>query len=87
MNLIHILNGLESCTATGDEASRMARLGFLEWAFCGGNTTPQAAHRALEHGAVAGASSDAARVFVGFLRQAALPRPLPVRKGRRRVLH
>ena len=87
MNLTHILHGLERCAAKGDEASAAARLGFLEWAFCGGDPTPQAARRALASPAVEQAASDAARAFVGYLRQAAQPLSTQARRGRRRVLH
>lgn len=83
MTLLHIMNGLEACTATGEEASAQARLGFLEWAFCGGNTTPQAARAALASGAAGPARSAAARAFLVYLHQAAQPLPSPRRRSRR----
>lgn len=83
MTVARIIHGLETLTATGPDAATAARLGFLEWAFCardGG--TPQAARDALDSHAARNAQSDAARVFVGYLRQATFA---PLAKGRRRT--
>lgn len=87
MSISRILNGLETMDATGPDATSAARLGFLEWAFCakdGG--TPEAAQTALASPAARNASSDAARAFVGYLREATVACARPVRR-RTRVLH
>ncbi|WP_306113209.1 MULTISPECIES: hypothetical protein [unclassified Roseovarius] len=87
MSITRILNGLECMNETGNDAVQAARLGFLEWAFCardGG--TPQAARAALGDPAAQNASSDAAKAFVAYLRDAT--RPVVARPRRRsRLLH
>lgn len=71
MNATRIIEGLERSPATGDEAQVAGRLGFLEWALTGADPiTPEAARAALKARAAQDASSDAARAFVGYLRDA-----------------
>ena len=87
MSVSRILNGLEMMDETGLDAVQAARLGFLEWAFCAqGGGTAQAARAALDSPAAQNPGSDAARAFVGYLREAtqALARP---RRRRTRLLH
>ena len=89
MSVTHILDGLEHSEATGQEADCVARLGFLEWVFTApGTITPQAARDALNSPAARNPGSDAARAFVGFLRQATQPvNRGGSRRGRQRRLN
>jgi len=92
MMATRILNGLELCAATGEEAESVARLEFLEWVFgLDGAATPAEARAALATPAAQRAESDAACAFVGFLRQASRPVSRPAtkgaRRGRRRTVH
>jgi len=74
MSVSRILDGLEHSNATGREADKVARLGFLEWVFSSPDAaTPQAVRNALNSAAARDPGSAAARAFVGFLRQAAQP--------------
>lgn len=91
MTVTRILNGLEKTPATGAEAERAARDGFLQWVVAApGAATPQAARAALAAPAARNASSAAARTFVGFLEQASRTpcrHAAPRRGGRGRRMH
>lgn len=87
MTATRILDGLERSPATGAEADAVARLGFLEWVFgLEGGAARAEARTALASPAAQRPGSAAARRFVAFLRQAALPvsRPTSGQTGRRR---
>lgn len=89
MSFQRIMDGLERSPAIGRQAVKVARIGFLNWA-CSveGPVTAQLARAALDCPEAEAAESDAARAFVGFLREASragLARPM--RRGRARVLH
>jgi len=82
MTALKILTGLETIDATGAEADTVARLGFLEWAFCQqGYATPEAARAALRTVAMTTPSSEAACAFVSFLEEATR---MVYRPGKRR---
>ena len=86
MTVSHILNGLESVDLTGADAAQAARMGFLEWAFCArGGGTPEAARAALTSPEALSARSDAALVFVDYLRNATRCMSRPVRRRSRPV--
>lgn len=89
MKLGRILQGLERCDATGTQAARMARLGFLNWACAAeGPVTAEMARAALDCPATQGARSAAARAFVDMLRQAGRGGTVPPARSRRaRLLH
>lgn len=90
MSFQRIMDGLERNPAIGRQAEQVARIGFLNWACTvEGPVTAQVARAALDCPEAAAAASDAARAFVGFLREAsrrACP-ARPMRRGRAQVLH
>lgn len=89
MSFLRIMDGLERSPAIGHQAVQHARIGFLSWA-CSveGPVTSQMARAALKSPAAQAAESDAARAFVGFLKEASRACPVkPMRRARARVLH
>ena len=85
MNAMRILHGLETIDATGVEAERLARQGFLQWALeVDAIATPEAARAALSELPDDTPASAAAQAFVGFLHQATHAMTRPVRSPRRR---
>lgn len=90
MTVHRILDGLERCDATGPEADAIARLGFLEWVFgYPEQITGQVVSQTLAQSCVQNPSSEAARAFVGQLREArSVSGSVPARRGRhQRRLH
>ena len=89
MTAARIILSLESLDLTGGDADAAARMGFLEWAFTDAEfVTPDMAEAALRAPEAQNPCSDAARAFVGFLRQASLKLSHPrARSGRARRLH
>ena len=86
MVLTRILTRLEGSDASGIDADKAARLGFVEWAFSvPGGPAGTAARAALACPEVQNAGSAAAQAFVRFLEQAT--RPVCARHTRKRRLH
>lgn len=86
MTIIRILTGLERSDATGCEADKLARLGFLEWAYTlPGGASVQAARIALDCPEARNPGSAAAQAFVSLLEQAT--RSICAVRRRRRRLH
>lgn len=70
-----------------------AKAGFLEWAMslpCGANACTEA-QRALPLFEASAPRASAAKLFIGYLRDASQPLPRPKRRGgasaKRRILH
>ncbi|MBZ8119053.1 hypothetical protein KUD11_10380 [Roseovarius sp. LXJ103] len=86
MDVMQILNGLESSRLSGPDAQAAARRGFLEWALLQpGFATPEAARAAFDLGAGLDMRSPASVQFLAFLEQAA--RPCMGVRGRRKRTH
>ncbi|WP_297772488.1 hypothetical protein [uncultured Roseovarius sp.] len=89
MTLVKIMDVLERSPATGAQAERAARMGFLQWAcLADGPVTAEHARRALRCQVAKDAKSAAACAFVEILHQASRnSAPLPARRARARTLH
>jgi len=76
MDFARIIGALEDSQAEGAQAMAAARRGFLEWVVATpGPVTARMARDALATRAARNAQSQAARAFVGCLREASVPPP------------
>ena len=79
-----IIGALEASPAAGAQAMVAARLGFLKWVLgISGPVTARMARDALGTRAARDAQSEAARAFVGCLRDASAPPPACAARRRR----
>ena len=89
MLIRQIMAQLETSVATGLEAQKAARLGFLQWVLSvPDDVRTQTAHKALASLETQNSQSDAAQAFVGYLKDTMQPvrhTPRRHRRSKRRL--